>query len=194
MLITKTPNLDSKGFSLIELMIVVAIIGLLAAIGIPQYAKFQAKARTTEAKAALTALFTAERSFQLEWQSYTVDMKNIGFGVEGSGLRYVTGFQTAQACSVAMPAGAPAEVTTRTQSISTGVDDTASTNWNTTVGTDGTPIGAAILVTASGDCAAATFNAMSLGDPRNTPAALATTSDTWRITHTKTISNTTIGY
>ena len=36
------------GFSLVELMIVVAIIGMLAAVGIPQYAKFQAKARQSE--------------------------------------------------------------------------------------------------------------------------------------------------
>ena len=186
---------NPRGFSLVELMIVVAIIGLLAAIGIPQYQKFQAKARTSEAKAALSALFNAERSFQLEWQQYSVDMRNIGFGVEGSGLRYVTGFQTAQACTgYVTTGGAPAEVTTRTQSISTGVDDAGTTNWNTTIGTDGTPIGAAVLVTAAGDCTATTFSAMSLGDPRNTPAALSTTSDTWRINQNKTITNTVVGY
>ena len=40
---------NKKGFSMIELMVVVAIIGVLAAIGIPQYSKFQAKARQSEA-------------------------------------------------------------------------------------------------------------------------------------------------
>lgn len=188
-------ELGSKGFSLVELMVVVSIVGLLAAIGIPQYAKYQSKARTSEAKAALSALFNAERSFQLEWQQYSVDLKNIGFGVEGSDLRYVTGFQTAQACSgYVTTGGAPAEVTTRTQSISTGVDDSGTVNWNTTIGTDGTPIGAAVLVTAAGDCAATTFSAMSIGDPKNTPSALATTSDTWRINQNKTLTNPVVNF
>jgi len=47
-----------KGFTLIELMIVVAIIGILAAIAIPNFLKFQAKSKQSEAKSNLGAIFT----------------------------------------------------------------------------------------------------------------------------------------
>ena len=56
----------SKGFTLIELMIVVAIIGILAAIAIPNFLKFQSRARQSEAKSNLKAVFTANKSMYAE--------------------------------------------------------------------------------------------------------------------------------
>ncbi|HEX8706279.1 MAG TPA: prepilin-type N-terminal cleavage/methylation domain-containing protein [Myxococcaceae bacterium] len=52
------------GFTLIELMIVVAIIGILAAIAIPNFVRFQARARQSEANVNLKSLFTALRTQQ----------------------------------------------------------------------------------------------------------------------------------
>jgi len=52
-----------KGFTLIELMIVVAIIGILAAIAIPNFLKFQARAKQSEAKQNLGAIFTSYTSY-----------------------------------------------------------------------------------------------------------------------------------
>ena len=59
-----------KGFTLIELMIVVAIIGILAAIAIPNFLTYQLKSRQAEAKTNLQAIKTSEVAFQAERGCY----------------------------------------------------------------------------------------------------------------------------
>jgi type IV pilus assembly protein PilA len=55
-------NNQRKGFTLIELMIVVAIIGILAAIAIPNFIRYQLRSKTTEAKVILGGAKTSEES------------------------------------------------------------------------------------------------------------------------------------
>jgi type IV pilus assembly protein PilA len=57
---------NAKGFTLIELMIVVAIVGVLAAIAIPNFLKYQAKSRTSEARTNLGGIFTSMVAFAAE--------------------------------------------------------------------------------------------------------------------------------
>ena len=75
-------RLVQKGFTLIELMIVVAIIGILAAIAIPNFIKFQARSKQSEAKANLKAVFTAQKAFFQEKDRFSSLTGEIGFSPE----------------------------------------------------------------------------------------------------------------
>ncbi|MGD9950023.1 MAG: type IV pilin protein [Desulfobulbus sp.] len=61
---------DNKGFTLIELMIVVAIIGILAAIAIPQFASYRQKAFNSSAESDLKNGKTALESYYADYQYY----------------------------------------------------------------------------------------------------------------------------
>ena len=59
-----------KGFTLVELMIVVAIIGILSTIAIPEYVKMTSKAKQSEAKANLGAIFVVQVAYFAENATY----------------------------------------------------------------------------------------------------------------------------
>ncbi len=74
---------SQKGFSLIELMIVVAIIGILSAIAVPNYQKFQRKSRQSEAKSMAAAIYTTMKSYEAEWGQPSMSFSAIGYQPEG---------------------------------------------------------------------------------------------------------------
>ena len=78
---------NRKGFTLIELMIVVAIIGILAAIAIPNFLRFQAKSKQSEAKELLSTVYTAETAYFAEQNKY-VTLSNAGFTPSASPKYY----------------------------------------------------------------------------------------------------------
>ena len=106
---------EDHGFTLIELMIVVAIIGILAAIAIPNFMTYQAKARQSEAKVGLGGIFTTAVSYFAENWTYTATPTLLGYRPAGA-PKYSFMFNgaintgtTAAACPAASWAtGAPA--------------------------------------------------------------------------------------
>ena len=58
------------GFSLLELMVVVAIIGVLATFAVPRFNVFRARARQGEAKSNLGVIFTLQEAFKIDKEEY----------------------------------------------------------------------------------------------------------------------------
>ena len=67
------------GFSLIELMTVIVILGILATLAVPRYNRFIAKSRQTEAKTNLGHIAMLQDAYKVEYEEY-VALGNIGGG------------------------------------------------------------------------------------------------------------------
>ena len=68
-------------------MVAVGIVGIIAAVAIPQYSKFSARGRQSAAKAELTTMYAAERNFRAEAPSYTACLTDIGVNPNVNGQR-----------------------------------------------------------------------------------------------------------
>ncbi|MBU1343052.1 MAG: prepilin-type N-terminal cleavage/methylation domain-containing protein [Proteobacteria bacterium] len=75
-MLERSQKKNQKGFTLIEVMIVIAIIGVLAAIAIPNYKNYQFKAKSAEAKTNLGAIRTMEEAYKAENDAYYVCAAN----------------------------------------------------------------------------------------------------------------------
>ena len=86
---------DEKGFTLIELMIVIAIIGILAAIAIPQFNSYRKKSYNASALADVRNAATAEEAYYVDAQKYAAHGAlsiNTGEGVVLTAAGNTTGY------------------------------------------------------------------------------------------------------
>jgi len=71
---------STKGFSLIELMVVIVIISILAAVAIPSYKDYMIDSRRVDAVSFLTEVASEQIRFSSENNRYTSKMSELGFG------------------------------------------------------------------------------------------------------------------
>lgn len=194
-----------EGFTLVELMVVVAIIGVLSAVAIPNFKKYQAKSKTSEAKLQLSAGYTAMQSWYSDYDNYGTCLNLMGFdpAVERLTRYYAVGFEagaanTGNAASVVN--GAPAACTGNGT-----VNDTSTASASTAhVSTYGAGRlvagvaalgGAAITAAQAGSAAptATTFTLAAIGiiDGSKATAALA---DSWTMNENKRLIQFRTGY
>lgn len=166
---------SQAGFSLVELMVVVAIIGVLAAMSAGQVQKQIAKARQSEAKTNLGTLWSSMEAFRAEWNSYTSDFVASKLSFSGK-LYYGVGFSADH-----IPAAGIAGYTGASNAAAFNVLQTPASTCAGCVMLTGSaaPTGTAMTAT--------TFDARAQGQP------MSGTNDIWSITHQKIVSNTTPG-
>jgi type IV pilus assembly protein PilA len=176
---------NNQGFTLVELMVVVAIIGILAAVAIPGYGKFQARARQSEAKIALAGMYTAEKSYAADAGTFNACLVRIGYEVPNAtnvARRYYNaGFDAPGA--------------------NCGADGTVACNaipsYSCTAGANNTYFAATAMATGSSPATltntsinTGSFNIMAIG---KVSADAAANFDTWTIDETKSLNNTQVG-
>ncbi len=82
----------SKGFTLVELMVVLVIIGILATMAIPKFFGATDKTKATECKPVLKEIYTLQEAYSMENSGYAANATAIGFtGPTSTNARFTYG-------------------------------------------------------------------------------------------------------
>lgn len=98
---------QTRGFTLIELMVVVAIVAIVAAIAYPAYNKSAMKSRRADAKSALTAMATQQERYFTANNAYTTDESKVGGSTSEKGYYTLTASVNGRSYTLTATANSP---------------------------------------------------------------------------------------
>ena len=81
---------STKGFTLVELVIVIVIVGILSVVAVPVYKGYTKKAMATEGKALLGAINTSQKVYFAEWANFATGTQSGSLDVDAATNKYFT--------------------------------------------------------------------------------------------------------
>lgn len=97
-------NKQSTGFTLIELMVTVAIVGILATIALPAYTDYVNRAKRGDGKAALMNAQLAQEKYRANNITYAADIDDLGIGADSPDGYYTIAVTAANATTYTLTA------------------------------------------------------------------------------------------